>query len=578
MQRKRTLMNAQVTQPIRVRPIPAQRNAVPAPASRRSASAPVQNVHPAVQPQSGQPAYPPRPSAAPALYPAYAPTNLPQRPAQTRKTQSRPLLWVGVGFLVLSLMTCAAMTLGMGLIYAGGILPGVSSGGVTLGGLSETDAIVKLNQEWQTITVRDGQRAWKINPTSLGITLDAQTTAQNSYAAGRSNLGALLPGILGRVEIAPSVTVDRAAATSGLQQMTSQFEQIAVNAGVRMVNGQVEATDPVNGRMLDINATLAQLESNPGALLADGMLELVMQSVQPAVLDSTPMLEQATRLLSSPLDIRLYDPVTGDSAYWSAMPEEWGNWLTASSDPNSSSGLTLTANDQSVRNFLNNKAATGLDSSRYLDLDEAVSNVQESIARGEATPYARVYHHDGQYVVQSGETITSIAWDVGVPYLFIQEANGGLSNVSPGQTITIPSSDNFLPYPVVPDKRIVVSISGQRTTVYENGAVKWDWMTSTGISDSPTWPGIYQIISHEPNAYAGNWDLWMPNFMGVYQPIPGSDFTNGFHGFPTRGGWQLLWTNSLGTRVTYGCILLSNENAQLLYDWAEEGVVVEITR
>jgi lipoprotein-anchoring transpeptidase ErfK/SrfK len=79
-----------------------------------------------------------------------------------------------------------------------------------------------------------------------------------------------------------------------------------------------------------------------------------------------------------------------------------------------------------------------------------------------------------------------------------------------------------------------------------------------------------------PNAYAANWDLYMPHFMGVYRPIPGSNFTNGFHGFPTRGGSQLLWTNSLGTRVTYGCILLNNQNASLLYNWAEEGVVVEI--
>jgi lipoprotein-anchoring transpeptidase ErfK/SrfK len=64
--------------------------------------------------------------------------------------------------------------------------------------------------------------------------------------------------------------------------------------------------------------------------------------------------------------------------------------------------------------------------------------------------------------------------------------------------------------------------------------------------------------------------------MGVYRPVPGADFTNGFHGFPTRGGGQLLWENSIGTRVTYGCILLSNTNIRLLYDWAEEGVVVEI--
>jgi lipoprotein-anchoring transpeptidase ErfK/SrfK len=112
--------------------------------------------------------------------------------------------------------------------------------------------------------------------------------------------------------------------------------------------------------------------------------------------------------------------------------------------------------------------------------------------------------------------------------------------------------------------------------VYENGTLKWDWVASTGINSSPTWPGIYQIISHELNAYAANWDLYMPHFMGVYNPIPGEDFTNGIHGFPTRGGGQLLWENDLGYRVTYGCILLSNENATTLYNWAQAGVVVEI--
>ncbi|MFN2137341.1 MAG: L,D-transpeptidase, partial [Candidatus Promineifilaceae bacterium] len=59
---------------------------------------------------------------------------------------------------------------------------------------------------------------------------------------------------------------------------------------------------------------------------------------------------------------------------------------------------------------------------------------------------------------------------------------------------------------------------------------------------------------------------------------PTSDFMNGFHGFPTRDGFNLLWTGDLGHPVTYGCILLSSENAQQLYDWADEGVVVEIQR
>jgi lipoprotein-anchoring transpeptidase ErfK/SrfK len=111
---------------------------------------------------------------------------------------------------------------------------------------------------------------------------------------------------------------------------------------------------------------------------------------------------------------------------------------------------------------------------------------------------------------------------------------------------------------------------------YERGSLIWEWVVSTGINDSPTWPGVYQVLMHERNAYASNWNLHMPWFIGVYRPVPGADFINGFHGFPTRGGGQLLWQNSLGRRVTYGCILVSDTNAQMLWDWAQVGVVVVI--
>jgi lipoprotein-anchoring transpeptidase ErfK/SrfK len=144
--------------------------------------------------------------------------------------------------------------------------------------------------------------------------------------------------------------------------------------------------------------------------------------------------------------------------------------------------------------------------------------------------------------------------------------------------ITIPSPDGLLPLPVVEGKRIVVSLSQQKMWAYENGAVKWEWPVSTGIASSPTAPGVFQVQTHEINAYAANWDLWMPHFIGIYRPVPTSDFMNGFHGFPTRNGSTLLWTDDLGHPVTYGCLLISSDNAALLYDWAEAGVVVEITR
>lgn len=142
--------------------------------------------------------------------------------------------------------------------------------------------------------------------------------------------------------------------------------------------------------------------------------------------------------------------------------------------------------------------------------------------------------------------------------------------------MTIPSPDELLPLPPVQGKRIQVSLSEQRVRVFEAGTLKWDWPASTGIDSSPTSPGIFQVQSHQEEAYASLWDLWMPWFVGIYRPAPGVDFMNGFHGFPRRGDRQLLWTGDLGRRVTYGCILLNTENAQLLYGWAQAGVVVEI--
>ncbi|PJF31085.1 MAG: hypothetical protein CUN52_03170 [Phototrophicales bacterium] len=280
-------------------------------------------------------------------------------------------------------------------------------------------------------------------------------------------------------------------------------------------------------------------------------------------------------LVMTPLSVRLYDPVTGDFAVWDMPVQEWDNWLVATPDATAPNGYRFDILAQGVTDFLMSQQSQHLDASRYLKLDEAVDQIQTAI-RANTQATLRVYHRDRQHIVGAGETITSIAWDYGIPYLYIQQANNGISALSVGQTIIIPRADLFIEYPPIPNKRIEVSIAEQRVRVYENGILKWDWGASTGITSSPTWRGVYQILSHEPNAYAGNWNLWMPNFMGVYRPVPGADFTNGFHGFPTRGGGQLLWENSIGTRVTYGCILLSNTNIRLLYDWAEEGVVVEI--
>ena len=121
------------------------------------------------------------------------------------------------------LMSCAALTLGVGLVYAGGILPAVSAAGVPVGGLSQEEAVEKIRAEWQTITVQDEGRVWEINPATLGLSLDAEGTAKAAYEAGRNDLFDLIPGIIGEIEIQPEITINMDAAQAGLQELASQF-------------------------------------------------------------------------------------------------------------------------------------------------------------------------------------------------------------------------------------------------------------------------------------------------------------------------------------------------------------------
>ena len=547
------------------RPIPRPSLKITQP--MRRIQPPPANAQPVVIPRPApvQPAAPPPQAKSPAPRPA---PHRPAPPQRRRSTPWWPLAILG-GLAVFFASTCAALALGVAVIYGRGVLPNVYAAGVDLGGLSRAEAAAALDVRWSQITLRDGDRTWQFTPDALGLALDAETTARRAHDQGRS-AGNAFRAILGRVEVEPAVTVDLQTYAVALANLAPLANLPPVDAGIAVVDGEVQATPPREGRLLDAEVAIAAMQADPAALLTGGIIDLPMRPVAPAVTDATPLLEVARALLASPLRLDAYDPITDTAVMWTVAPETWSRWLTAGPQ----GGLSLAA--APTRAYLAGRM-TELGAPRRLDLDESAAALAAAIEAGGTSARARIYHADRQHTVAPGETLISIAWGYGVPYPWIQRANPGLGDtLRIGQTITIPSPDNFLEYPVVPGKRIVVSMSEQRTRVYEHGALKWDWAASTGIADSPTWPGVYQVLLHDPNAYAANWNLSMPWFVGVYRPVPGTAFTNGFHGFPTRGSSQLLWTSSLGRRVTYGCILLSSENARLLYDWAEVGVVVEI--
>lgn len=478
---------------------------------------------------------------------------------------------VSAGAIALTLIGLAALF----ILGSSRILPNVSAAGVPLGGMTVETAADQLSQP-VAIQVLADQMSLSLSTSDLGIQIDARASAEAASRVGRTEGGltALLQALFGEARAPVAFGLDVEVARAALMQIAAQIDTLPINAGIDFISGAFQPRPAVFGRAVDVEATLARLINDP-TVLDDGMVELVMTDVPPPIADAAPLVAAASRLIAAPLTLEAYDPIDDRAYLWPIAPEIWGAWLIGQPDPGAPLGLRFSLDADALAGWLAGQTGA-LPSARTLRPEEAVAALETALNTGTDRAVVRVYHEPILYTVQPGDSIISIAYDYGIPYPYLQQANPGVDALTPGQTITLPSRDIMLPEPVVFGKRIVVSIPEQRVRVYENGALLWDWIASTGIPSSPTWPGVYQILSHEPNAYAGNWNLWMPSFMGVYRPIPGADFTNGFHGFPTRGGSQLLWTGDLGRRVTYGCILLGSREIERLYNWAEVGVVVEI--
>ncbi len=122
------------------------------------------------------------------------------------------------------------------------------------------------------------------------------------------------------------------------------------------------------------------------------------------------------------------------------------------------------------------------------------------------------------------------------------------------------------------NKYILVDISEQRLYAYEGNTLAYDFVASTGMNNG-TRTGMFSVLEKIPNAYGSTWDIWMPNWLGIYWS---GNLQNGIHALPILSNGATLWSGYLGVPISYGCVVLGTYESQLLYDWAEVGTPVEI--
>lgn len=132
-----------------------------------------------------------------------------------------------------------------------------------------------------------------------------------------------------------------------------------------------------------------------------------------------------------------------------------------------------------------------------------------------------------------------------------------------------------IPPASVKDRLIIVGIAEQRMWVFDKNKQVFDFIVSTGEPGSDTAIGDFEILDKIDVAYAATWNLDMPYWMGIYWA--GSTMENGIHSLPIvkHTGYK-LWDGYLGQRVSYGCVILGDDDAATLYNWAEVGTKVKI--
>jgi lipoprotein-anchoring transpeptidase ErfK/SrfK len=170
-------------------------------------------------------------------------------------------------------------------------------------------------------------------------------------------------------------------------------------------------------------------------------------------------------------------------------------------------------------------------------------------------------------------TMTTVPEDTAVPPATDAPGAVVMMEIVDDAVASVPNPQEPLPVPSTGGgKYILVDISEQHMYVYEGDALIYSFVASTGINNA-TRAGTFAVQSKIPNAYGATWDIWMPDWLGIYWA---GGLENGIHALPILPNGATLWEGYLGRPVSYGCVVLGTYDAQVLYNWAEIGTPVEI--
>lgn len=222
--------------------------------------------------------------------------------------------------------------------HTGVILPGISVAGIDVAGLTAEQAEKKLSENFvfspsNSYSLTYADLTWQVNPDELGIHFDAQATAKQAFIFGRSGpLGRFLAyQLVGRraSHTLPAVVVfDQQEAASYLANVSSAYDQPLKEANLVIQGTQISTVPGQVGLQLDIEASLdhiSQMLNQSG----NTAFNLVVDQVDPEIMDASPYLEAAQQILSRPFSLEFpQDQASNGDTSISISPEKLAPMLT----------------------------------------------------------------------------------------------------------------------------------------------------------------------------------------------------------------------------------------------------------
>jgi len=178
------------------------------------------------------------------------------------------------------------------------------------------------------------------------------------------------------------------------------------------------------------------------------------------------------------------------------------------------------------------------------------------------------------HIVQANDSLSNIARQYGVSWVTLAQVNNirNANLIYAGQVLTIPDPTlqppaDYGAAPSTPNSNrwILVELSQQRLTAYENGAAVRSVTVSTGLPNTPTVVGNFNVYTKLPEQTMSG--------PGYY--LPGVPYVMYFYqGYAIHGTY---WHNNFGQPMSHGCVNLPTADAEWIYNFAEIGTLVRVT-